>query len=122
MSTNRAGTFLGGLLVGAIAGTVTGLLIAPRTGRETRKLLKHSADTLPELADELTTTVQTQADRLSESALRSWECTLDRLREAVAAGVEASQEAARSPEPKTMSVSAYTYDSPEPMHSDHAQN
>lgn len=91
MSKKSAGSFIGGLLLGSAIGTVTGLLIAPRTGRDTRQLLKKSADALPELAEDLSSSVQLQADRLSESALRNWDGTLTRLREAIAAGVEASQ-------------------------------
>lgn len=90
--SNQSGTFLGGLLVGAALGTITSLLVAPRSGRETRTLLKKSADALPELAEDLSTSLQLQADRFSESALRSWDDTLIRLREAIAAGIEASQQ------------------------------
>jgi gas vesicle protein len=89
MSNKRSGLFVGGLLVGSAIGTVIGLLIAPRTGQQTRKLLQKSVDALPELVEDLSTSVQLQADRLSESALENWEETLDRLREAIAAGVEA---------------------------------
>ncbi len=91
MSNARSGTFVIGVLVGSAVGTVTGLLLAPRPGRETRHLLKKSADALPELAEDLSTSLQLQADRLSESALRRWDDTLDRLREAVTAGTEAAQ-------------------------------
>lgn len=91
MSNNRSGSFIGGVLLGAAVGTLTGLLMAPRTGRETRQFLKKSADALPELAEDLSTSVQIQADRLSESALRNWDDTLDRLRDALSAGIEASQ-------------------------------
>lgn len=91
MSNNRAGSFIGGMLLGAAMGTITGLLIAPRNGKETRQLLKKSAEALPELAEDLSATVQLQADRLSESALRNWEETLARLRMAIAAGIEATQ-------------------------------
>lgn len=90
MSNNRAGSFIGGLLLGSALGTITGLLMAPRTGRDTRRLLKKSADALPELAEDLSTSVQLQADRLSESALRNWDETLGRLKQAIAAGIEAS--------------------------------
>lgn len=90
MSNNRAGSFIGGLLLGSALGTITGLLVAPRTGRDTRRLLKKSADALPELAEDLSTSVQLQADRLSESALRNWDETLLRLKQALAAGIEAS--------------------------------
>ncbi|MEH2243152.1 YtxH domain-containing protein [Nostoc sp.] len=91
MSNNRSGVFIGGFMLGATIGALTGLLVAPRTGRETRKILKKSANAIPELAEDLSTSVQIQADRLSASALRNWDETLDRLREAIAAGVDASQ-------------------------------
>ncbi|MEH1795165.1 MULTISPECIES: YtxH domain-containing protein [unclassified Nostoc] len=91
MSNNRSGVFIGGFMLGATIGALTGLLVAPRTGRETRKILKKSADAIPELAEDLSTSVQIQADRLSASALRNWDETLDRLREAIAAGVDATQ-------------------------------
>ncbi|NEO32280.1 MAG: YtxH domain-containing protein [Symploca sp. SIO3C6] len=90
MSNKSAGSFIVGLLMGGAVGTIAGLLIAPRKGRDTRQLLKKSADALPDLAEDLSTSVQLQADRLSESALRNWDGTLARLREAIAAGVEAS--------------------------------
>lgn len=92
MSNNQTGSFIGGFLVGALMGTVAGILIAPRTGRETRQFLRKSANALPELAEDLSTTIQLQADRLSESAQRSWENTLDRLKDAIAAGMEASRD------------------------------
>lgn len=88
---NRTGVFVAGLTIGSAVGTMVGLLIAPRTGRDTRKVIKKSVDALPELAEDLTTTLQLQADRLSESTLDNWEGTLDRLREAIAAGVEANR-------------------------------
>ncbi|MDJ0736629.1 MAG: YtxH domain-containing protein [Nostocaceae cyanobacterium] len=92
MSNNRSGVFIGGFLLGAAVGAVSGLLMAPRTGRETRQLLKKSANALPELAEDLSTSVQIQADHLSTTALRNWDETLERLREAIAAGIIASQQ------------------------------
>ncbi len=92
---NYTGIFLSGLTIGGAVGTIVGLLIAPRTGKETRKVLKKSADALPELAEDLASTVQMQADRLSESALENWEDTLIRLKEAIAAGIEASKETSK---------------------------
>ncbi|MBN3923707.1 YtxH domain-containing protein [Nostoc sp. NMS4] len=91
MSNNRSGVFIGGLMLGATIGALTGLLVAPRTGRETRKILKKSANAIPELAEDLSMSVQIQADRLSAIALQNWDDTLDRLKEAIAAGVDASQ-------------------------------
>jgi gas vesicle protein len=92
VSDNQSGRFLGGLVVGAAMGAVAGLLMAPRTGRETRHILKKSADALPELVEDLSSTVYLQADRLSETALVNWEHTLTRLREAIAAGQAATRQ------------------------------
>lgn len=89
---NNTGVFLGGMIVGSAVGAVVGLLIAPRTGKETRKVIRKSADALPELAEDLASSLQLQADRLSETTLENWEGTLIRLRQAIAAGVEASRE------------------------------
>lgn len=85
------GAFWAGLSLGAAAGAVTGLLVAPRQGRETRRLIRKSADALPELVEDLAGTLQLQADRLSHQAAGRWEGTLGRLREAIAAGIEASR-------------------------------
>ncbi|NJM72779.1 MAG: YtxH domain-containing protein [Scytonema sp. RU_4_4] len=90
MSNNRSGLFIGGMMLGATIGALTGLLVAPRTGRETRQLLKKSASALPELAEDISTSVQMQADRLSTNARSNWDETLDRLREAISAGIDAS--------------------------------
>lgn len=92
MADNRGGAFVGGVILGAAFGMITGVLLAPRAGRETRQILKKSADALPELAEDLSTTVQIQADRLSESAVRNWDSTLTRLKDAIAAGLEATQQ------------------------------
>lgn len=91
MAKSKAGAFAAGILVGSAIGSVVGLLVAPRSGRETRRILKKSADALPELAEDLSTSVQLQADRISESAVRNWSETLLRFQEAIAAGIEASQ-------------------------------
>ncbi len=90
-SRSRSSSFTVGLLLGTAVGTVAGLLTAPRTGKETRALLKKSAQALPELAEDLSTTLQIHAHRLSDSALLSWKETLDRLQDAVDAGTEAAQ-------------------------------
>ncbi|MEL6788433.1 MAG: YtxH domain-containing protein [Cyanobacteria bacterium J06607_15] len=93
---SSTGVFLSGLMIGSAVGTVVGLLIAPRTGKETRKTIEKSVDALPDLAEDISTSIQLQAGRLSESTLENWEGTLDRLRLAIAAGVETSRTIARS--------------------------
>lgn len=96
--SKKTGVFLAGILVGVATGAITGLLLAPRSGRKTRQMLKKSVEALPELAEDLSTNLQYQADKLSESTNISaftkniaWEGTLNRLKIAIIAGIEASQ-------------------------------
>ncbi|OBQ35476.1 MAG: gas vesicle protein [Anabaena sp. MDT14b] len=111
MSNNRSGIFIGGLMLGAAIGTLAGLLVAPRTGRETRKLVKKSANAIPELAEDITTSVQIQADRLSNSTLQNWDETVDRLRDAIAVGIDATQRESQNLNKKnTVDVSSSTND------------
>ena len=111
MSNNRSGIFIGGLMLGAAIGTLAGLLVAPRTGRETRKLVKKSANAIPELAEYITTSVQIQADRLSNSTLQNWDETVDTLRDAIAVGIDATQRESQNLNKKnTVDVSSTTND------------
>jgi len=91
MSNQKSGLFLSGLLLGSAIGTATGLLIAPRTGKKTRQLVKKSTSAIPQLITDLSTSVKFQTDRFSDSTTNSWEEILERLKEAIAAGLEASQ-------------------------------
>ncbi|WP_017327358.1 YtxH domain-containing protein [Synechococcus sp. PCC 7336] len=85
---NRAGAFLGGLVLGTAVGTAIGLLVAPRSGRDTRRFLKKTAQALPDVAQDLKTSVQYQTEKLLDSAQHSLDDTFDRLQDAVAVGKE----------------------------------
>jgi len=101
VKNKESGALLLGIVVGGLVGTVTGLLIAPRSGRETQRILRKSADALPELIEDVLTSLELQKTQLSESAQQNWQETLSRLQMAIAAGVEASQwESSPSLEPR----------------------
>jgi len=89
MAENRTGAFIGGLLLGTAVGTVIGLLLAPRSGRETRRLLKKSAEALPEVAEDVASSLQYQSEKLFDAAQRSLDEALLRLQQAVVVGKEA---------------------------------
>ena len=91
MADSKSDGLFGGLIIGAALGAIAGILAAPRPGKDTRRILKKSADALPELAEDLATSIQFHADRLSDTTLSNWDQTLARLREAVAAGQAASR-------------------------------
>lgn len=91
MANKHRETFIGGVIVGVAIGAVTALLAAPRRGRDTRKILQKTASAVPQMAEDISTSVKLQADRLSAAAGDNWQDTLDRLAEAIAAGIAASQ-------------------------------
>jgi gas vesicle protein len=91
MADKNRGTFIGGVILGAAIGAVTGLLAAPRKGRDTRKILQKTATAVPQMAEDISSSVKLQADRLSTAASDNWHDTLDRLAQAIEAGVMASQ-------------------------------
>ncbi len=41
MMRNKTGRFVTGLIVGSLTGAAVGLLFAPRSGRETRDVVRH---------------------------------------------------------------------------------
>ena len=92
MPEKRTRAFVSGVAIGAAVGTVTSLLFAPRSGRETRERLKKTADELPDRANALSASVQARTRRLSQETRDRWQETLDRLQEAVAAGVDAARQ------------------------------
>jgi gas vesicle protein len=92
------GSFISGFLVGGAIGTVLGMLLAPRTGKENRKMMKKSIEALPDLAEDLATTIKLQTGRFSQTTMKKWEGTMTRLQDAIAAGIEASQEEGKKEE------------------------
>jgi gas vesicle protein len=112
MAESKSNGLLGGLIIGAALGAIAGVLAAPRPGKDTRRILKKSADALPELAEDLATSIQFQADRLSDTTLSNWDKTLERLREAVNAGQAASRREWKRQQPNYSSDYSQDYSTP----------
>jgi gas vesicle protein len=91
MADKNRGTFLGGVVVGAAVGAVAGLLAAPRKGRDSRKILSKTVAAVPQMAEDISSSIQLQVDRLGSAAGDRWHDTLDRLATAISAGIVASQ-------------------------------
>ena len=90
---------LGGILIGGLAGAVTMLLLAPQSGRDTRKQIQEKGIELrhrtTELVDETMTQVRTKANKLAVGLKdRSQELAvkqLEHVSDAAQAGKEAIQ-------------------------------
>jgi gas vesicle protein len=95
MSGRSAGAFLGGVLLGTAIGSVFALLLAPRSGRETRRLLRQSVDAIPGAAEEYAENAQAQVERLVQSARRNLDETINRLNETI----EANRNGSPAPAP-----------------------
>lgn len=54
--------FLAGFVVGGAIGAIAGILLAPKSGEETRKFLADSAQDLAKKADETAKQIQSKAD------------------------------------------------------------
>ena len=91
MADRNNGKFIGGMIVGAAIGAVAGILAAPRKGRDTRKILNKTVSAVPQIAEDIASSVQFQADKLSAATGDRWHDTLDRLSTAISAGIIASQ-------------------------------
>jgi len=57
-----ASKFFGGFIVGAAIGAVAGILLAPKSGEETRRILADSAKDVARRADETAKQIQSKAD------------------------------------------------------------
>ena len=65
---DRGSGFAIGLIVGAVLGLAIGFLFAPRSGEETRRLLKEKAETARERAAEVTRKVRATAGEAVKKA------------------------------------------------------
>jgi len=95
--------------VGATVGTLTGLLLAPRSGRETRRQVQKTLEALPVLADDWMYHSYHQSQRWSGMASRQWQGFVDRCQAALVAGLEASREVQETAM-DTVAVTAYPYE------------
>ena len=98
-TNNNILSILGGMLIGSLAGAVTMLLLAPQSGKDTRKQIQEKSielrDRTTELVGDTMTQVRSQAnkitvglkDRGQELAVKQ----LDQVSEAAQAGKKAIQ-------------------------------
>lgn len=89
---NNNVALLGGILIGSAMGSIMGLLLAPRKGQETREIIKKTANALPEMAEDVSTTVKFNSGRLTALTKKNWQQNMQKVKKAIAVGIEASRE------------------------------
>jgi gas vesicle protein len=83
--------FWRGILIGSTIGTIVGLLWAPRKGKETRKIIRKTAHALPEMAEDISTTVKLHTHRITGLTQHNWQKKVNKFKKAIAVGIEASR-------------------------------
>ncbi|MHB8773298.1 MAG: YtxH domain-containing protein [Syntrophales bacterium] len=78
-----------GLLIGGLLGAAVGILYAPKSGKETRDDIRHSAEELLDKAKSRYEEAYRTLEKLAEQEKESCLGKKDRLRKAFEAGVEA---------------------------------
>ncbi len=98
MAGKGSGTFLSGVLLGGAIGAIAGMWIDPRTTRRVRHAVRETVDQLPELAHQVGDTTIKLSERLrhrvtllSQDLQDDWQGTSERMRDAAAAGWDASR-------------------------------
>ena len=99
--TNNTLSVLGGMLIGALAGAVTMLLLAPQSGKDTRKQIQEKSIELrnrtTEMVDDAVAQVRTKANDLTVGLKdRGQEIAIKQL-DNVSEAAQASKKAIQSP-------------------------
>ena len=81
--------FLAGMGLGALIGAATALLLAPKSGRETREDIKTAADELRTKADKVIHDLSESGDELVKKSKEILESTKAKVQQAIDAGKQA---------------------------------
>lgn len=85
--------FLAGFIVGGAIGAVAGILLAPKSGEETRAMLKDGAKNALKRADETVKEIQSKADDVVSDMQRKGEEIKEKLQNLINQQKETKQEA-----------------------------
>lgn len=117
MSKKRYGALVGGMLVGTVAGAAAGIWFSSRRRQRIRYLARKSTAALPEIAEDVSTSMQLRANRLSHVVHSRWDNFLGRLQEAVAVGVEVAREEFQTSEQRNDTDGVEPTDTPDQLES-----
>src|SRR5436309_9375163 len=97
MSNESSGPgFLTGLIVGGLIGTAVGLLLAPKSGKETRQALREQGFVLPANFDDFIETAKGATSDITESVMQAVESKKAQVQEAIGHGKNTANETRES--------------------------
>ena len=97
---NDAAGYLGWFFLGGMLGAAAALLMAPKTGRETRELLAERSNEVARRAQEMATDAQGRAGEWFDKSRELFEEQTQRLMTAFEAGKDAMREEIRKTPPR----------------------
>ena len=97
---NDAAGYLGWFFLGGMLGAAAALLMAPKTGRETRELLAERSNEVARRAQEMATDAQGRAGDWFDKSRELFEEQTQRLMTAFEAGKDAMREEIRKTPPR----------------------
>ena len=97
---NDAAGYLGWFFLGGILGAAAALLMAPKTGRETRELLAERSNEVAKRAQAMATDAQGRAGEWFDKSRELFEEQTQRLMTAFEAGKDAMREEIRKTPPR----------------------
>lgn len=89
MSVSR---FLAGFVVGGAIGAIAGILLAPKSGEETRKILADTAQDMVRRADETAKQIQVKADDAVSDLQKKGEEIKEKIQDLIAKQKESKEE------------------------------
>jgi len=92
---NDAAGYLGWFFLGGVIGAVAALLVAPKTGKETREILSERSNEVAKRAQAMATDAQGRAGEWFDKSRELFEEQTQRLMTAFEAGKEAMREEIR---------------------------
>lgn len=93
-ATNNSGGLWKGILAGSVVGAVAALLLAPRTGRDTRQKLGEDVRKWKQRSVDLASSAQEKASLLASTAKETGLERLNQTKEAVGSAIESIKESA----------------------------
>jgi gas vesicle protein len=97
---NDAAGYLGWFFLGGMIGAVAALLVAPKTGRETREILTERGNEVAKRAQEMATEAQGRAGEWFDKSRELFEEQTQRLMTAFEAGKDAMRDEIRKTPPR----------------------
>jgi gas vesicle protein len=97
---NDAAGYLGWFFLGGVLGAAAALLMAPKTGRETRELLAERGNEVAKRAQEMATDAQGRAGEWFDKSRELFEEQTQRLMTAFEAGKDAMRDEIRKTPPR----------------------